>query len=76
MKLGLKRKRLHGKFEKSCLLFKAEGEVLCKYQTKNFISDMCVDVNSGIVYKSTVSRFQRWWLVHEQNPVQAELLRA
>ena len=62
MKLGLKSKRLiDGKTEKSCLLFKAKGEVRCKYQ-QTFLCQICV--------------FQRWWLVHEQNPVQVELLRA
>ena len=50
MKLGLKRKRLYGQTEKSCLLFKAKGEVRCKYQTNIFLSDLCVDVNSGVVY--------------------------
>ena len=50
MKLGLKRKKLYGNTEKSCLLFKAKGEIHCKYQTNILImSDLCINVNSGLV---------------------------
>ena len=39
MKLGLKRKRLDGITEASCLLFKAKGEIHCKYQTIIFMNE-------------------------------------
>ena len=58
MKLGLKRKRRDGKTFKSCLLFRAKGEIQCKYQTKILIkSDLCINVNTGIV---TSLGFKQW----------------
>ena len=40
MKLRLKRKRLYGRTEETCLLFKAKGEARGKYQTITiFMSD-------------------------------------
>ena len=46
MKLGLKRNRLGGPTEESCLLFKAEDKIRCKYQTNIFMSDLCINANS------------------------------
>ena len=59
MKLGLKRKTLNGNTEETCLLFKAKGEIPCKYKANILIkSDLCINVNAGVVQYPNFSWFQ------------------
>ena len=60
MKLGLTRiHNYYGTNSKSCLLFKAKGEIDCKYQTNILVmSDFCINVNAGLVQYPNFSWFR------------------